>query len=337
MDDAVFLNYKIDDRSYVSYIKREIHNLVTGIGFSPKKVGEVDIVVAELTSNLIKFADEGNLLYRLGTDEGGNFFEVYCLDNGAGITNLNKMLQDGMSSSDTLGQGLGAISRLSHSSSIYTVPGWGTLMHSKIYGKENTAVRKDPFDLGALQICCPGETVCGDGYSIKKVANGMQFFMGDGLGHGIHAHEAATEAIKAFKACREKSPAEIIRYIHENVKKTRGLVATVGCVDYTSKKWYFCGVGNISTILFTGMSGKTYSPYNGIVGLNIPRTLNDTVLDLEKYQTLIMHSDGLRSRWNLSGLPGILKHDPNVIAAALYKDNARFNDDMSIFAAKITV
>ncbi len=337
MDDAVFANYKIDDRSYVSYIKREIHHLVTGKGFSPNKVGEVDIVIAELTSNLIKFADEGVLLYRTGYDEAGDFFEVFCMDNGHGISDLAKMLRDGVSTSDTLGQGLGAIKRLSHSSSIYTLPGWGTIMYSRVYKTEVAPGKPGMVDLGAVQVCCPGETVCGDGYSMKKIGNGMQFLMGDGLGHGVNAHEAAIAAIKAFKSCRELSPAEVLRHIHENVKKTRGLVATVAYVDFTAKKWHMCGVGNISTVLLTGLYGKAHTPYNGIVGMNIPRTLNDTMLDLEKYQTLIMHSDGLRSRWNLTSLPGILKHDPNVIAAALYKDNARFNDDMSVLAAKINV
>ena len=169
MDDAVFVNYKIDDRSYVSYIKREIHNLVTGIGFSPKKVGEVDIVISELTSNLIKFADEGELLYRLGNDDGGDFLEVFCLDNGKGIKDLSKMLLDGMSSSDTLGQGLGAIKRLSHSSSIYTLPGWGTVMHSRIYSDDAVERRQTTVETGVVQVCCPGETVCGDGFSTKKI------------------------------------------------------------------------------------------------------------------------------------------------------------------------
>jgi len=338
MDDAVFLNYKIDDRSYVSYIKREIHNLVTAEGFSSQKIGEIDIIVAELTSNLVKFAETGELLYRISSDDNGIFFEINCIDSGKGIRNLSRMMQDGMSSSDTLGQGLGAIERLSHASAIYTKTDWGTVVHSKVYKNEvSNSDRKKIIDLGAVQVCCPGEKVCGDGYAVKKVENGFQFFMGDGLGHGINAHEAAQEAIKAFMECKEKSPAEVLRYIHQSVKKTRGLVATVANLDITDQKWSICGIGNISTSVYTGLTAKNYTPYNGILGHNIPRTLNDSFQDLEKYQTLIMHSDGLRTRWNLTDLPGILKYDPNVIAAVLYKDNARHNDDMSVFAAKINI
>ncbi|MFP9119056.1 SpoIIE family protein phosphatase [Flavobacterium sp. RNTU_13] len=338
MDNAVLFSYKIDDRSYVSFIKREIHNLVTTAGFSPQKVGEIDIVVSELTSNLIKFAETGELLYRLANDDKGVFLEIYCLDKGKGIHNLSRMMQDGISSSDTLGQGLGAIERLSSRSSIFTVPDSGTVVYSKIYQKEPDAViRQSNINFGAVQVCAPGETVCGDGYSMKKLGNGIQFFMGDGLGHGINAHEAVTEAIASFTSCRATSPVEVLRYIHENVKKTRGLVVTIAYLEYTAQKWYMCGIGNISTSLYTGLVPKNYMPYNGIVGHNIPRTLNDSVMEFEKYQTLIMHSDGLRARWNLSELPGILKYEPNVISAALYKDNARHNDDMTVFAAKINL
>ena len=338
MDDTVFFNYKIGDRSYVSFIKREIHNVVLGGGFSTQKIGEIDIIVSEITSNLIKFAEEGELVYRLDSDENGSFFELYCLDNGKGIRNLSRMIQDGMSSSNTLGQGLGAIDRLSDNSTIYTLPDWGTVVYSRVYKNETPSVsRKKDFDFGAVQVCYPGEKVCGDGYNVKKIGNGYQFFMGDGLGHGSNAHEAAQESIAAFKECRERSPAEVIRYIHQRAKKTRGLVGTIAYLDYDAQKWLMCGVGNISTSLYTGVTAKNYTPYNGIIGHNIPRTLNDSLLTLEKYQTLIMHSDGLRTRWNLTDLPGILKYDPNIIAAVLYKDNARHNDDMTVFAAKINL
>jgi anti-sigma regulatory factor (Ser/Thr protein kinase) len=338
MDDTVFFNYKIEDRSYVSFVKREIHNMVVAEGFNTQKIGEIDIIVAEVTSNLVKFAQEGELIYRICRDEHGSYFELYCLDNGKGIRNLSRMIQDGVSSSNTLGQGLGAIDRLSDNSTIYTLPDWGTVVYSRVYKNEVSVINaKKHFDLGAVQVCYPGEKVCGDGYSIKKIGGGYQFFMGDGLGHGINANEAVTEAIAAFKECREKSPSDALRYIHQCVKKTRGLVCTIAYLDYESQKWSMCGIGNISTILYTGVTSKNYTPYNGILGHNIPRTLNDSIIDLEKYQTLIMHSDGLRTRWNLSDLPGLLKYDPNIISAVLYKDNARHNDDMSVVVAKINL
>ncbi|WP_116788637.1 SpoIIE family protein phosphatase [Flavobacterium psychrotrophum] len=336
--DNTFYSYRIEDKSYVSFVKREIHNLTVAAGFSSQKTGEIDIVVSELASNLVKFVGSGEILYRTATDTNGVFFEIYCLDKGQGIHNLPQMMRDGASTSQTLGQGLGAIERLSSESSIYTLKGWGTVAHSKIYkDAQNEIFRKEPVHVAAVQVNMPGESVCGDGYAVKYANNGVYFFLGDGLGHGEHAHDAVALAITAFKECREKSLVAILQYIHHEVKKTRGLVATIVFLDLKAQKWHLCGIGNIATSIYTGLESKNYTPYNGIVGLNIPRTLTESVFELNKYQTLVMHSDGLRGRWNLTGMPGLLKHSPNTIAGTLYKDHARGTDDMSVLVAKVNL
>jgi hypothetical protein len=43
----------------------------------------------------------------------------------------------------------------------------------------------------------------------------------------------------------------------------------------------------------------------------------------------------LRSRWELTRYPSISKFDNIVLAAALYKDFSRRNDDSSIFIGKV--
>jgi anti-sigma regulatory factor (Ser/Thr protein kinase) len=338
MDSTPFSSYRIDDRSYVSFVKREIHNLVVNFGFSSQRAGEVDIIVSELTSNLIKYAAVGELLYRTGIDEGGKFFEMFCLDGGPGITNISRMMQDGNSSSGTLGEGLGAIKRLSSVFQLYSRPGWGTVAYCKVNELAVPQVaKKKVADFGVVNVCSPGEMVSGDGYFVKQSREGLLVFMADGLGHGMNAWEAAQEAISALQQCREESPAEMLRYIHPLVKKTRGLVATIAVLNLSSAQWKLCGIGNISTRIYTGLQCKNYTPYNGIVGHNIPRTLNDSVVPVEKHQALVMHSDGLRTRWNLNELPALLKYNPSLISGVLFKDNARRNDDMTILAGKITI
>jgi len=219
---------------------------------------------------------------------------------------------------------------------IYTQRDWGTILHSKSYQvRKNTPIHKELVEFGTLQACAPLEIICGDGYFVKRTLSGMQIFMGDGLGHGKGASEAVEAALASFRECRDSDPSDILRYIHNEIKKTRGVVITIACLDFKLKEWKICGIGNISTRLYTGLECKNYTPYNGIVGHNIPRTLNSSVMPLERYQTIIMHSDGLRTRWNLTELASIVKYDPNIIAAALYKDNGRKNDDMSVLVGKI--
>jgi len=338
MDNGFYISYKIDDRSYVSFVKREIHNLVVGKGFSAFKSGEIDIVVSELTSNLIKYAGSGELLYRVSNDDNGIFFEIFCIDGGKGINNINRMMQDGQSSSNTLGQGLGAINRLSDVFQVYTLVNWGTVQYSKIYQTpQATGVsgRQKNYDIGTLQVCAPGEQVCGDGYFVKKTDTGLHFFVGDGLGHGIKANEAVGEALQLFRESKEQDPVALLRQMHEYVKKTRGLVATVAFLDLTRRHWQICGIGNISTRIYNGLEVKNYTAYNGIIGHNIPRTINASFIPFDQNQTIVMMSDGIRTRWNLSDLPSLLKYTPSVIAASIYKDNARGNDDMTVLVGKV--
>lgn len=335
--DNTFSVYKIDDRSLIAFVKREIHNLALQLGFTPHRAGETDIIVAELTSNLIKYAGGGEVLYRAHFNGSYNEIEIYCLDKGIGIDNVVKIMNDGYSTSNTLGQGLGAIRRLSNDFQIYSMRGWGTVQYVKICDKADFSVLPPSIGLhlSALSVNYPGESVCGDGYEIKHSKKGFQIFVGDGLGHGTNAHEAVQKAIKAFKQCTETDPVGILRYIHEHVKKTRGLVATIASVDYASQSWTICGIGNINTRVYDGLENKTYTPYNGIIGHNIPGTLNSTLVPYQKHQIIIMHSDGLRTRWNLNEMTSIIKQTPGIIAAALYKDNLRGTDDATILVGKI--
>ncbi|UUF13499.1 MULTISPECIES: SpoIIE family protein phosphatase [Flavobacterium] len=335
--DNTFSTYKIDDRSLIAFIKREIHNLALQLGFTPHRAGETDIIVAELTSNLIKYANGGELLYRANVEEGQNEIEIYCLDKGIGFENVSKIMNDGYSSSNTLGHGLGSIKRLSNDFQIYSMKNWGCVQYVKICEKPDfrlSDIQKGLYHK-AIALNYPGEKVCGDGYHIKNLKKGFQIFVGDGLGHGVNAHEAVQLAVKAFKQSVESDPAEILRDIHSKVKKSRGLVATVATVDYSLETWNICGIGNINTRIYDGLENKTYTPYNGIIGHNIPRTLNNSVVPYKKHQIIIMHSDGLRTRWNLSDMNSIFKQSPGIIASALLKENIRGTDDATILVGKI--
>lgn len=336
--DNTFFSYKIEDRSLIPFIKREIHNMALQSGFSAHRAAETDIIVAELTSNLIKFANGGEFLYRSVELEGKNQIEIYCLDNGKGISNVAKIMNDGYSTSNTLGHGIGSIKRLSNDFQIYSLRDWGTVQYVKICEKADIVIPPavPGFNFAAVNVNYPGEKVCGDGYYVKYTPKGFHIFVGDGLGHGEHAHEAVELAIKAFKKSALDDAAEILKEIHDAVKKSRGLVATVAVVDYQKETWNICGIGNINTGIYRGLENKTYSPYNGIIGLNIPRTMKSTIVPYLKHQIIVMHSDGLRTRWNLNDLMSIIKQNPGVIAASLYKDNLRGTDDATVLVAKIT-
>lgn len=341
MDNPTHISYRIDDRSYVSYVKREIHNLLVKSGFSETRTGQIDIVVSELASNLIKHAGSGELLYRMNNEEKENkSFEIISLDQGEGNHDIQRMIRDGMSTTNTLGNGLGAIQRLSDFFQIFSVAGGGTTAIARSYRDplpEKWHPDPDRTTIDAIQVCYPGEQLCGDGYCVVETREETRIFVGDGLGHGPHAHHAVQEAIRVFRESRSASAGEVLRQIHQGVKKTRGLVATVALLNHQQRRWNICGVGNISTRLYKGMLHKNYMSYNGIIGMNVPGTMNDYVGEAEQFQTIVLCSDGIRSRWDLNKYPGILKYDPLLIASMIYKDHARRNDDMTVVVGKVNI
>lgn len=335
MDNILFQSYIIEERSYASFIKREIHNLVRP-HFTETRTGEIDIVVSEMVSNLIKYAARGELLYRLSTQEDGYIFEVICIDNGKGIKDLSHSMKDGISSKNTLGQGIGSIIRLSNFSQIYSQPDWGTIVYAQFFSSEHvTKTTPNHTLVRCINVAMPGEKVSGDGAVIRHVGGKTMVLLGDGLGHGEFAKQAVDAAIETFTHTNYAEPADIIREVHAAVKKTRGLVATVAILDHQTKKWQISGVGNIASRLQRGLEYKNYTSYNGIIGLNIPNRIENNLYEMEKFQQLILCSDGIKTRWDLVQYPTILKYDPMLLAAAIYKDHARRTDDMTIMIVKV--
>lgn len=75
--------------------------------------------------------------------------------------------------------------------------------------------------------------------------------------------------------------------------------------------------------------------YNGTIGLTIPNAMNISTYPMETNQHLVMCSDGIQTRWDMSRYPAILKYDNIMLAAAIYKDYARGTDDASVIIAKV--
>ncbi len=336
MVDRIHQVYKAPDRSYLAIVKREIHTKAVSAGFSERRVGEIDIVVSEICTNIIIHGGGGEILVRLIEEKGIQGIELISIDSGPGMSDVNKMMTDGVSTKNTLGQGLGAIKRLSDFMQVYSQKDWGTVLLARIYNEPLPyQKKKDTAGIHTLLVAKPNETHCGDGFHSFVHNKRLKMLLGDGLGHGPQAEKAVLTAIEAFKNSPDLNPAEAIRNIHTETKKTRGLVATVAEYDFEDKTWSFCGVGNISTRINSPDNFNAYLPYNGIIGMNTPTTLTARTFKQESNQYILMFSDGLKSRFDNNRLMALQRYDFSVMAAALYKDLTRRTDDVSVVICKI--
>jgi len=322
------------DRSYFALLRKGIHKQAVAAEFSEIKIAHLDLIVAEITSNLDKYTNGGEVLCAvqgLGNDQ---YIEIIAIDNGPGISDLNHMLMDGVSSGSTLGHGLGSIKRMSDFFSIYSLKGWGTILVSRIY-KTDARTENRRVVVRGIVVPKPSEKVSGDGFTYKFSDRYFKLLLLDGLGHGIEANKAVEEAFNQFKLCPANDPAEIIRYLHPPLKKTRGGVGTILVYNGEKDSFTLLGVGNISSKIMNNGECKNVMPYNGIIGHNIPNTMTSHEISAKDYRFIILCSDGIKTRWDIAKYPLIQRYDPIIIAAAIYKDFARQTDDMSVVIVKI--
>lgn len=50
---------------------------------------------------------------------------------------------------------------------------------------------------------------------------------------------------------------------------------------------------------------------------------------------LIMHSDGLATKWNVEQYPGLAARHPGLLAGVLFRDFSRRRDDATILVARL--
>jgi len=334
MVDATHISFAAGDRSYFSLIKKEIRQRSLAAGMDVSRVNQIDIIVAEMTSNLFKYADHGEILFGVFTQNGATYVELISIDAGPGIAHPSRMIEDGVSTTNTMGHGLGSIKRLSDVFELYSILGWGSIVLSRIFNAPVPIKCRKDLAIHPLIVSKPGEQVSGDGIFYKQTDKYFKIMLADGLGHGSEANHAVNEAASAFKVFPDFSPSETIRFLHAAIKKSRGAVINVLCYEFEHKKWTSAGVGNIALKLQGAVAMKNHMSYNGIVGHNIPNTINDQQYDSNAYNQAILTSDGIRTRWEISKYPMINKYDPTVLCAALYKDHARRTDDMSVVVIK---
>ena len=92
-----------------------------------------------------------------------------------------------------------------------------------------------------------------------------------------------------------------------------------------------CGVGNTVATMIGSSGTRSLPSMNGTAGLTV-RGARDFTTHWTAGEMLVMHSDGITTRWQLDAYPGIRQHDPAIAAAMLHRDFSRGRDDATVLA-----
>jgi anti-sigma regulatory factor (Ser/Thr protein kinase) len=327
----------IADRSSIGEARRISSQMAERTRMSTVEGDRVPLVVTELATNLLLHAKGGEILIRMLPAELGPGLEIIALDRGPGIADVRHCMADGNSNGGTRGCGLGAIRRLSTQFDIYSIERVGTVVISRVRSGKAKLRRTQPL---FSTICIPvaGEVECGDAWDLRQVDNKIVAIVADGLGHGPLAAVAAAEALTVFDGTRFDSPIEYFEAAQAPMSTTRGAAIAVAQVDLQRHTLQYSGVGNIAGTIFSVGSSKARSllSHNGIVGSGAPK-LQQFDYPWDDGDLLIMHSDGLSTRWRLTDYPGLAQADAAVIAAVLYRDARRDRDDATVLVARLGV
>ena len=135
--------------------------------------------------------------------------------------------------------------------------------------------------------------------------------------------------MEALRGQQAEGPADILENVHSALRGTRGAAAAVALIDCEERLIRFAGIGNIAAAVVTDDKQRNMVSHHGILGHKVHK-IQEFSYPWPKGGLVVLHSDGLSSRWALEAYPGLAVRQPMLTAAVLYRDFRRERDDASV-------
>lgn len=115
----------------VERARRAARTFAAPIGFAGIDLEELVLAVSELATNLVRYAENGELTLRRVDEPPRSGLEMESRDSGPGIADLAFALREGASTGGGLGDGLSAVRRLMDAFEISSSPAGTTILARK--------------------------------------------------------------------------------------------------------------------------------------------------------------------------------------------------------------
>jgi anti-sigma regulatory factor (Ser/Thr protein kinase)/serine/threonine protein phosphatase PrpC len=305
------------------------------LGFSRAECEEIALVTTELSTNLLKHATGGTLRFCRIEAPGRVGIEIESDDTGPGIPDLEQAIADGYSTAGSLGTGLGTVNRFMDelaASSGSEARGLRLVCQRWIRPRTN--------GLRVVDLACGVATRSyrflpenGDAFLIKQWGRYALVGVIDGLGHGQFAQRAAQTARQYLDHHYDQPLDSLFRGVGRACRATRGVVMALARFDLDRQKLTLASVGDIEVRLIGNPEPFNFVVRRGIVGLNAPNPV-PTEHSWTSNSLLVMHSDGLRTKWTWDEFSDVARAAPPVIARRLLETWGKLDDDATVLVVK---
>lgn len=304
---AYRLRSELDLQQALSQLRHSA--LLAGVGEAERST--ICTIAAELGSNMLKFAQGGELRLSRRREAGAELLEVLADDFGPGIADVPAAVSERYSTAGTLGLGLPGVIRMADQVHIETGPGCGTrvqalswlgarapephgrLTHCRRTGAEPAALA---LSWGSENRPCQGQQVSGDAVVFRPIAAGQLIVaLLDASGHGPRAHELATRLAARVEAHPQPDVAPLLEALHQDCRGTPGAAAGVARIDPVAGVLAYAGVGNVRVRLLGPAAGeRAWSGVSrdGVLGDRFPSPFVQQAR-LSPGQMLLLYSDGI--------------------------------------------
>lgn len=109
--------------------------LANELGFPSTDATVVATAISEVARNIVQYASHGEIVLWLDQKEGKKGLVIVAKDEGPGIDDIGVVMQPGYSTANSLGLGLPGAKRLMDEFEIASLPGKGTTVTMKKWGR----------------------------------------------------------------------------------------------------------------------------------------------------------------------------------------------------------
>ncbi len=120
------LRVPIETDADIVTARQEGKQLASQLDLTPSDLVVIASAISEIARNIVEYANRGEVVIRLVEKAGRRGILIIAQDVGPGIADVNAALQDGYSTSGSLGLGLPGARRLMDEFEIQTEVGKGT-------------------------------------------------------------------------------------------------------------------------------------------------------------------------------------------------------------------